>query len=96
METCIDPLNSDNPERTVNIVSGRMAPDRVNVDHSVTIGTEQMNIFESSWPENFNYSLPKKVITMSVTKKQVKLGSSDTFDTELIYAQIMGFFIPGK
>ena len=43
VEMCIDPLNSDNhPNCIVNIVTGRIAPDAVNVDNSVAMGKEQM------------------------------------------------------
>ena len=35
---CIDPLNSDNhPDGIVNIVTGRIVPDAVNVDNYVAM-----------------------------------------------------------
>ena len=48
--------------------------------------------FEAGRSESF-YSLScflNKVITMSITKQRIKLGSKDSFDTDLIYARMMG------
>ena len=86
LEMCIDPLNSDNhPDDIFNIVTGRIAPDAViNVDNSVAMGKEQMKQFETGWPNTFYMPLSNKVVTMSVTKKRIKLGSADSFDTNLI------------
>ena len=43
LETCFDPLSTaEHPEQIVNVVSGRISPDSVNVENSVTIGKEQM------------------------------------------------------
>ena len=82
LEMCIDPLNSDNhPDGIVNSVIGRIAPNAVNVDNSVAMGKEQMKQFETGWPKTFYEPLSHKVVTMSVTKKRIKLGSADCFDT---------------
>ena len=82
LEMCIAPLNSDNhPNCIVNIVTGRIAPDAVNVDNSVAMGNEQMKQFETDWPKTFYEPLSNKVVTMSVTNKRIKLGSADCFDT---------------
>ena len=90
LEMCLDHLNSDNhPDGIVNIMTGRIAPDAVNVDNSVAMGKEQMNQFETGWPNTFYEPLSNKVVTMSVTKKRIKLGSGDCFDTKLIYSRVM-------
>ena len=53
-EMCLDHLNSDNhPDGIVNIVTGRIAPDAVNVGNSVAMGKEQMKQFETGWPKTF-------------------------------------------
>ena len=94
LEMCIDPLNSDNhPDGIVNIVTGRIAPDAVNVDNSVAMGKEQMKQFETGWPKTFYEPLSNKVVTMSVTKKRIKLGSADWFDTNIIYSRVMGLIL---
>ena len=44
---CIDPLISeDYPNGIVNIVTGRISPDSVIVDESLSLGNEQMQHFE--------------------------------------------------
>ena len=90
LELCLDHLNSDNhPDGIVNIVTGRIAPDAANVDNSVAMGKEQMKQFETGWPITFYEPLSNKLVTMSVTKKRIKLGSADCFDTKLIYSRVM-------
>ena len=90
LQMCLDHLNSDNhPDGIVNIVTGRIAPDAVNVDNYVAMGKEQMKQFETGWPKTFYEPLSNKVVTMSVTKKRIKLGSADCFDTKLIYSRVM-------
>ncbi|KAG0722059.1 hypothetical protein GWK47_045188 [Chionoecetes opilio] len=91
LEMCINPFSrEDHPEGIVNIVTGRIAPDAVNVDNSVDLGKEQMKQFEAGWPESFHEPLSNKVVTMSINKKRIKLGSADCFDTNLIYSRVMG------
>ena len=54
LEMCIEPLNSDNnPEGIINIITGRNAPDAVNVTNHVATGKEPMKQFETRWPESF-------------------------------------------
>ena len=74
LKTRIDPLSTaELPEHIVNVVSGRISPGSVNVKNSVTIGKEQMKKYEATWPSGFNDALPNKVITMFVTKKEIKI-----------------------
>ena len=51
----IDPIN--HPSGIVNVASGLMSPNTVNVDKSLEIGKEQMRDFESGWPETFHGTL---------------------------------------
>jgi len=91
LETCIDPLDTDDhPSGIVNIISGRIGPDKVNVDEAVAVGRNQMLEYESTWPEGFHSTLSKKVMTMNVNKKQVQLGDASIFDTEVIFSRVMG------
>ena len=54
LEMCIEPLNSDNnPDGIVNIMTGRIAPDAVNVANYVAAGKEPMKQFAKRWPESF-------------------------------------------
>jgi hypothetical protein len=68
----------------INIVSGRISLESVNIDHVVIIGTEKIKKYEATWPDGFSDTLPQKVVTMSVTKKDVKIEC-----TELIYSRVM-------
>ena len=65
-------------------------PDAVSVDNYVATGKEQMKQFETGWPKTFYEPLSNKVVTMSVTKKRIKLGSADCCGTNLIYSIVMG------
>lgn len=49
-----------------------------------------MKEYESAWPHSFHQSIPKKVTTVSMTKKHIKVGDAPVFDTETIYARAMG------
>ncbi len=94
LEMCIDPLNSDNhPDGIVNIVTGRIAPDAVNVDNYVAIWERNrwsslrqvgqklsMSLCQTKWLPCLS---PRNV-------KPIKLGSADCFDTNLIYSRVMG------
>ena len=53
-DTCISPLNSEqHPRGIVNIVTGEVAPDAVNVDRALEIGSAQLVTFKASLPEGF-------------------------------------------
>lgn len=91
LETCIDPLSpTEHTDGILNIVTGRIGPDSVNADDAVKIGRAQMKEYEDSWPEGFNSTISNKVITMSADKRSVKCGSDTVYDTQLIYARVMG------
>ena len=88
---CIDPLSiEDYPNGIVNIVTRRISPDSVIVDESLSLGNEQTQHFEAGWPDSFYEHLPSKVVTMSISTKQIKLGSKDCYDTDLIHSRVMG------
>ena len=48
-----------------------------------------MEKFEESWPDGFHAKIPKVVATMSITRKNIKVGNVKLFDTETIYARAM-------
>ena len=51
IDTCSNPLDSAaHPSGIVNVVSGQIGSSEVNVHNAVTIGTEQMKVFESRLP----------------------------------------------
>ena len=86
----IEPLNSDNnPEGSVNIMTGRMAPYTVDVAIYVTATNESMKQFETSRPESLYEPLSNKVVTMAVSYKYIKLESANCSDTNLVYLRAM-------
>ena len=48
-----------------------------------------METFERSWPGGFHDSI-KKITTMALSRKHIKVGDAKVFDTEIIYARAMG------
>ena len=55
LKTCIDPLNTaGQASALVNIVSGHICTDEVNVHDAVDLGKAQMEEYEASWPEGFH------------------------------------------
>lgn len=91
IELCVDPLDpASHPPSLLNIVSGQIANDTVNVHNAVAIGTKQMQEFESGWPKKFNDTISKRVTTISDSKKHIKIGTKKIFDTTVIYSRVIG------
>ncbi|KAG0720296.1 hypothetical protein GWK47_048801 [Chionoecetes opilio] len=83
-----DPLDpKGHPEGIINIVTGMMSSEYVNVDDAVGIGIQQMRKFEAAWPDGFYSPVTNEVVTMAVCIKYTKKGSSSSFDTDLIDAR---------
>ena len=85
LTTCIDTLHpDDHPNHLVNVVSGKIAAAAVNVDTATIVGTKMMNKYESQWPSSFHKPLSKKVVTMAVSRKHIKVGQVPVYNTNLI------------
>ena len=81
LDTCINPLDSAaHPNGAVNVVSGQIGSAEVNVHNAVTIGTEQMKVFESRLPQGLYKAITKKVVTMDHARKHVEVGAVKVFD----------------
>ena len=93
LELCIDPLDPEQhpPEGLVNVVTV-MVVDQPSVSshNAVQLGKTKMERFENAWPESFHETIPRVVTTMSVSRKHLKVGQINVFDTETIYARAMG------
>ena len=88
---CIDPLDpSSHPPNIVNIVSGQMADNTVNVHEAGRIGTKKMQEFEKGWPKGFRDTIPKCVKTIADSKKQIKIGSQKVCNTSVNYSRVIG------
>ena len=55
LSECIDPMDPDShPDGALmNIVTGAIAPENVNIEKAVTLGQEKLESFDSSWSEAF-------------------------------------------
>ena len=90
LELCIDPLDhASHPPSILNIVSGQIANDTVNVHDAVAIGTKKMQE-ENGWPKQFNETISKRITTISDCKKHIKIGTKKIFDTTVIYSRVIG------
>lgn len=91
LQNYIDPLKPEShPLQLLNIATGRLCPDNINVVDEVEIGTIQMKDFENGWPKSFYDRIPQKVTTMVATKKHVKAGNAKICDTQIIYSRVIG------
>ena len=91
LKLCIDPLNTaGQASALVNIVSGRICPDEVNVYDAVDLGKAQMEEYEVSWPEGFHQPLKKRVRTMKECKKKTRTDTAEQFDSGLVFARALG------
>ena len=52
---------------------------------TVSTGVKQMKQYEAQWPESFNKPLSKEVVTMAVSRRQIKVGQEPVYDIRLIY-----------
>ena len=95
LQECIDPMGPDShPDGALlNVVTGAVAPQDVNIDRAVTLGQEQMEALESSWPEGFYNTIKRQVVTFSGNRKAVKVGDVTIIDQEAIYARVIGLMV---
>ena len=73
----------------MNIYTGEEAGDNVNVNKPIEIGNQQLIQFQHSLPEDFRERLSSKVITMANGKKNKKGAIKESFNTELIFSQVL-------
>ena len=54
----MDPMNPEgHPPENVNIASGQITQDHVNVDKVVELGSKQMKEFKNGWPKTLMANL---------------------------------------
>ena len=91
INTCSNPLDSAaHPSGIVNVVTGQIGSTEVNVHNAVTIGTEQMKVFESRLPQGLYETITKRIVTMDHARKHVKVGAVNVFYANLIYSRVIG------
>ena len=90
LNLCIHPLKPDeHPTGLVNIVTGRIHPESVNVENAKDIGNQQKQEFESSWPEGFHKPIVNKVKTMIGNQRRTPTDKKGLIDCELIFSRLM-------
>ena len=78
------------PPEVVNIANEKIAQDNVNVDKAVELGSKQMKEFENGWPKKFNDKFSRVVKTHVESWKNIKVGDTNVFNTEIIYTRVIG------
>ena len=75
LQKCIHPLDaaSHAANTVVNIYTGEVSDESVNVNKAFEIGTEQLKKFHESLPEGFRERLSSKVVTMLARGKKKKV-----------------------
>ena len=91
----MDP-DSHEDEVLLNISTGQIAQPEVNVDRSLEIGKEQLNDFETTWPEGFYCRLSKHVVTFESRNKHALVGQHKIMDQEAIYARVIGLLVSNR
>ena len=88
LEKCINSFQRD-LKSPVNIYSGYVANKKVNVHNSIKIGQEQQSKFQASLPNGFHSPIMNKIVTTKTSKRSVKTGEVEFFNTEVIYSRVM-------
>ena len=73
----------------MNVVTGKIAPEAVNVDCALAIGQKMVAQFSANMPAGFYSPLKKEVITMETSKKGLKVGGKQAYDMEKIYGRLL-------
>ena len=93
LDKCIHPLDIDShasSEILVNIYTGEESESSTNVHNALTIGKEQMTLFEKGLPESFRATLTSKVVLMSsVTDKKKKKSKNTSYNADLIFSRVL-------
>ena len=96
LNSCIDPLNPDgHPLELINIVSGKIADSKVNVENAVEIGKNIQSEFVKSLPEGYHKPINRQVVTMSTKRKSIAVNAKKTQDESVIFSRALRLMITG-
>ena len=97
LEESIHPLDTaTHPSGLVQVVTGKIVNDDVDVDNSVAIGEQMMADFVNAWPDSFTKQLPKCVKTMHGSKASTGLNLPKAYNSNAIYTQVIGLQASGR
>ena len=85
---CSHPLQTD-CDKPINIVNGRIANEKVNVQNTLEIGNKMVANFKDRLPGGFHKPLSKQIYTMEGLKKGINIADKMVYDMEVIYARII-------
>ena len=81
-------LNDQQPGVS-NICNGQVAPDTVNVQNALAIGSEQSRQFSASLSSEFHKTIKKKVKTMELLKKAVTVKVNVIYDVVTLFSRLL-------
>ena len=68
----------------------------INVECVSYIGNEQLQYFESTWPEGFHTRLSKYVVIFSSCKTYIPLGEHNVLDQKGIYVSVISLLVSNR
>ena len=92
MKKYTNPLTMNPDDELINIVTGQVALDSVNVDDAICIGSAMAAEFSAALPGGFHQLLKMKVITVEASKRNIKVGGKNVYDMEMFYARMLVIF----
>ena len=72
-----------------NICNGQVAPNTVNVQNAMAIGSEQSTQFSASLSSEFHKTIKKKVKTVELLKKAVTVKGKAIYDIETLFSRLL-------
>ena len=88
LEKYSHPLNDKQPG-VYNICNGQVAPDTMNVQNALAIGSEQSRQFSASLSNEFHKTIKKKVKTMELFKKEVNVKRKAIYDVVTLFSRLL-------
>ena len=91
LETLINPLepNTHPSDGIVNIYTGKVSKDYVNVDNSILLGKQKMQKFINSLPDGFHETISTTEVKTLACKPKVEKSSSIHFDSDLLFSRAL-------
>ena len=82
------PLNEQH-RGIYNICNGQVAPDTVNVQDALAIGSQQIKRFSASLSSAFHATIKKNVKSMEAMKKAVHVKGKAVYDVETLFSRLL-------
>ena len=98
LNLCINTLAPEEPDggKLINIFTGQLAPDGVNVEEANAIGGDQMKSFRNSWPQGFYSTISKKIVPFDIKRKHIAIEGHRVIYQNLIYSRALGLLVSDR